>query len=88
MKKNIDKKIISEHKLYVEKNMFQICRSITGKGIKKSLLLVKKKFKNLKIKSIKSGTKVFDWKIPPEWNINEAVVSPRVALSAKAHWLK
>ena len=74
MKKNIDRKIISRHKSYVEKNMFKICRSITGKGIKKSLFLIKKRFSNLKIKSIKSGTKVFDWKIPPEWNIEEAYI--------------
>tara|TARA_Y100000389_G_scaffold205040_1_gene262341 strand:- start:5914 stop:7230 length:1317 start_codon:yes stop_codon:yes gene_type:complete len=73
-KKNLDKKIISKHKLYVEKNMFQLCRSITGKGIKKSLFLIKKKFKDLKIYKIRSGTKVFDWKVPPEWNIKKAYI--------------
>ena len=31
--KNLDKEIISRHKLYVEKNV-KLCRSITGKGIK------------------------------------------------------
>ena len=77
MEKNIDKKIISRHKLYVEKNMFHLCRSITGKGLKKSLFLIKKKFKNLKIKSIKSGTKVFDWKIPSEWNIKNAHITDK-----------
>ena len=70
----MDRKIILKHKTYVEKKMFLLCRSITGQGIKKSLFLIKKKFKNLKIKSIKSGTKVFDWKIPPEWNIKKAYI--------------
>ena len=73
-KKNLDKEIISRHKLYVEKKMFKLCRSITGKGIEKSLSLIKKKNKNFKINKVKSGTKVFDWKIPPAWNIKKAYV--------------
>ena len=73
-KKNLDKEIISRHKLYVEKKMFKLCRSITGKGIEKTLSLIKKKNKNFKINKVKSGTKVFDWKIPPAWNIKKAYV--------------
>ena len=72
-KKNLDKEIISRHKLYVEKKMFKLCRSITGKGIEKSLSLIKKN-KNFKINKVKSGTKVFDWKIPPAWNIKKGYV--------------
>ena len=71
-KKNLDREIISRHKLYVEKNMFHLCRSITGKGIKKSLFLIQKKFKKLKINKIRRGPKVFDWKIPSEWNLKKA----------------
>ena len=54
--------------------LFPICRSITGKGTLKTLKLIKKEFKDLKIKKIKSGKKVFDWVIPPEWNIKEAYI--------------
>ena len=57
-----------------KKILFPICRSITGDGIKKTLLIIKKEFRNLKIYQIKSGTKVFDWKIPYEWNISEAYI--------------
>ncbi len=54
--------------------LFPICRSITGKGIKKTLRIIKDNFSELKILREYSGSKVFDWKIPPEWNINDAYV--------------
>ena len=53
--------------------LYPICRSITGNGQKKTLKIIKKEFPNLNIK-IRSGKKVFDWKIPPEWNIKDAYV--------------
>ncbi len=59
---------------FAKKELFQICRSITGPGIRDSLQLIKKRIPQLKIKSIKSGTKVFDWKIPKEWAIKNAYI--------------
>ena len=55
-------------------NLYPICRSITGQGTFKTLKIIKNSLPNLKIKKIKSGTKVFDWRIPPEWNIIDAYV--------------
>ena len=57
-----------------KKEIFPICRSLTGIGVRKTLNIIKKEFSNLKIKKIKSGSKVFDWKIPPEWNIKDAYI--------------
>ncbi len=54
--------------------LFPICRSLTGSGVRKTLKIIKKEFSNLEIKKIKSGTKVFDWNIPPEWNVSSAYV--------------
>ena len=54
--------------------LFKLNRSITGSGLKKTLKIIKKNFRDLKIRKIKSGTKVFDWKIPPEWNVKEAYI--------------
>ena len=54
--------------------LYPICRSITGKGIKKTLKIIKNEFPKLKIRKISSCTKVFDWRIPPEWNIKEAFI--------------
>ena len=54
--------------------LFPINRSITGKGIIKTLKIFKKIHPKLKIKYFKSGKKVFDWIIPSEWNVKNAYV--------------
>ena len=54
--------------------LFPINRSSTGKGILKTLKIIKKEHPKLKIKQSKCGTKAFDWKIPPEWNVEDAYV--------------
>lgn len=61
------------NKIYaLAKELFPINRSITGSGVRKSLKILQKINKDLKIKGIPSGTKVFDWIIPQEWNVDEA----------------
>ena len=57
-----------------KRNLFPLNRSLTGEGVRKTLNVIKKEFPKLKIIKIKSGTKVFDWKIPPEWNVLDAYV--------------
>ncbi len=57
--------------------LFPINRSITGSGVKKTLRIIKKEFPDLKIKKATSGTKVFDWKIPAEWNVSDAYVEDK-----------
>jgi aminopeptidase-like protein len=56
------------------KKLFPITRSITGNGNRKTLKIIKTVINKLKIIEYKSGKKVFDWKIPPEWNIKDAYV--------------
>lgn len=54
------------------KDLFSICRSITGDGTRKTLSYFEKinpEFRRLKFKT---GQKVFDWEIPKEWNIKDA----------------
>jgi aminopeptidase-like protein len=51
--------------------LWTIPRSITGPGFQKSLEILQKDIP-LTIESVPSGTKIFDWKIPPEWRIREA----------------
>lgn len=54
--------------------LFPITRSLTGNGVKKTLSIIQKEIPQLKIKKFKSGTKVFDWNIPEEWNVRDAYV--------------
>ena len=57
-----------------KKKLFPITRSLTGNGVKETLDIIQKEFPKLKIKKFKSGTKVFDWNIPEEWNVRDAYV--------------
>lgn len=63
--------------MFAKNILFPICRSITGNGIKKTLLLVKKRINGFKIHRIRSRTRVFDWKVPPEWNIKSAYIKDK-----------
>ena len=54
--------------------LFPICRSITGNGVRETLSIIKQIIPELKINEVKSGTKVFDWDVPKEWNIKDAYV--------------
>lgn len=53
--------------------LFPICRSITGNGIRETLGRIQELIP-LKIHEVASGTKVFDWEVPKEWNIHDAYV--------------
>jgi len=55
------------------KELYPIYRSITGNGVRESLNILQK-YVNFKINEIPSGTKVFDWIVPEEWNIKSAYV--------------
>ncbi len=71
MKKHklIDRRIV---KFYL-KRLYPICRSITGDGFRMSLKILGNII-DLKIIKFKTGTKVFDWVIPKEWNIKDGYI--------------
>jgi len=55
------------------KKLFPICRSITGNGVRETLRIIKEVIP-LDIYEVTSGTRVFDWTIPKEWNVQDAWV--------------
>ena len=59
------------HELISE--LYPFCRSITGNGVRQTLHSVQK-YIPLKIHEVPTGTKVFDWEVPREWNISDAYI--------------
>ncbi len=53
--------------------LWPICRSITGDGLRESLKIISEIIP-LELTEVPSGTKVFDWEVPKEWNIKEAYI--------------
>lgn len=61
----------SMHQLMAD--LFPICRSITGDGLRATLEIICRHLP-LQITEVPSGTKVFDWVIPEEWNVRSAYI--------------
>jgi aminopeptidase-like protein len=59
------------HDLIAE--MFPICRSISGKGVRDTLGILQKHVP-LTINEVPTGTQAFDWVIPKEWSIRDAYI--------------
>lgn len=57
----------------VIRELYPLCRSITGNGVRETLSIIKKQIP-LQIHEIPTGTQVLDWTVPREWNISDAYV--------------
>jgi len=60
----------SAHDLATE--LWPIPRSITGEGVRSTLGILHREIPELEVHEIPTGTKVFDWEVPVEWNIRGA----------------
>lgn len=64
---------IGERLYELARALYPINRSITGQGVRDTLAAIAKVVP-LEVRSIPTGTPVFDWTIPREWNFREAYI--------------
>lgn len=60
--------------LALMRSMYPICRSITGDGVRRTFDLLEERIP-LERFEIASGTPVYDWEIPREWNVRDAYIA-------------
>ena len=70
---NLDLLGIGEKVYDLIQSLYPICRSITGDGVRKTLHILRQ-YIPLDIHEVPTGTQVFDWTVPREWNIREAYI--------------
>jgi aminopeptidase-like protein len=51
--------------------LYPICRSLSGDGVRETLAIVSREAP-LELTEVPSGTQIFDWTVPREWNIRAA----------------
>jgi aminopeptidase-like protein len=56
------------------KELYPLNRSITGEGLRQTLRRIQVELPELQIRSVPTGTQVFDWIVPDEWEISDAFI--------------
>lgn len=65
--------LIGKEMYQLIEELYPICRSITGNGVRETHSIIGKHIP-IKTHEIPTGTSVFDWTVPKEWNIQDAYI--------------
>jgi aminopeptidase-like protein len=71
LRAELDREAAGRELFALAAELYPICRSITGAGLRETLAILGRRVP-LERHRVASGTRVFDWTVPPEWNIREA----------------
>jgi aminopeptidase-like protein len=73
----LDVRMLAVEMYAVVRELYPICRSITGDGLRRSLRILQR-IVPLALREVPTGTQVFDWVVPREWNLRTArLVGPK-----------
>lgn len=70
---SLDMTAVGQEMYQLITELYPICRSITGNGFRESLHIIKR-YIPLNLHEVPTGTQVFDWTVPREWNIRDAYI--------------
>ncbi len=73
LRKSLESDEIGEQIYKLITDLYPICRSITGDGVRETFKIIKNHIP-LKVHEVSTGTEVFDWEVPKEWNIKDAYI--------------
>jgi aminopeptidase-like protein len=71
--RQLDDSAIGEDVFALAAEIYPICRSITGNGVRETLALLARHIE-ISVHEVPTGAQVFDWTIPREWNIRDAYI--------------
>jgi aminopeptidase-like protein len=69
----LDSKTIGEEIFGLAAEIYPICRSITGDGVRETLKRLSRHL-DIRVEEVPTGTAVFDWTIPAEWMVRDAYI--------------